>query len=263
MKSLFLMLTVILIITGCSVITEDASDTGRLRIVNNSPDSVWVQIESGPEIILQVNESIEQSWNLPTNETQEIEVEYWNEQSNVITINKIISPGSTRIHEIKQEPSLLHINNQTTWDVRYQIDLGTTQELEHDESDELQWDLLEYEEISVNILYEGNHVFSKADNITVIGGETINFNVEADAGGLVILNNFPEINIIQVYLSPAEDVDWGDNDLEEMIQPGESEFWTLEPGVWDIRINLDDGNSFDYLNWNIIIDATIPLTIGG
>jgi len=263
MRSLFLLLTAILIIIGCSVITEDASDTGKLRIENSSPDSVWVQIESGPEIILQVNESIEQSWDLPNNETKEIEVEYWNDQSNVITINKVLTPGSTRIHEIKQEPGLLQINNQTTWDVQYQIDLGTINELEHDESDEFQWNLLEYEEISVNILYEGNHVFPKADNIIVIGGETINFDIEADAGGLQIYNNFPETNIIQVYLSPAEDVDWGDNDLEEMIQPGEAEFWTLEPGVWHIRINLDDGNSFEYLNWNIIIDATMQLTIGG
>ena len=93
MKALFLLLTAILVIFSCTVITEDKSDTGKLRIVNNSPDSVWVQIESGPQIILQSGESIEQSWDLTTNQAKEIEIEYWNDHSNVISIDKIITPG--------------------------------------------------------------------------------------------------------------------------------------------------------------------------
>ena len=262
MKSLFLMLTVSLIITNCTVITEDANDTGKLRITNNSPDSVWVQIESGPQIILQTNESIEQSWELATNESQEIEVEYWNDHSNVISIDKIITPGSTRILEIRQDPGLLQINNQTTSNIQFQINSGTFYNLEHDESEEFQWNLLEYEEITVEIFFEGNHVFPGSDNLIVVGGEVNNFEIEANAGGLLISNNFPATTLTQVYLARAEDSDWGDNDLEETIEPGESEFWTLEPGVWDIRINLNDGNSHEYSR-NIILDATLWLPIGG
>ncbi len=79
----------------------------------------------------------------------------------------------------------------------------------------------------------------------------------------MISNNFPDIDLTQVYLAPAADSDWGENDLGEVIQPGQSEFWTLAPGEWDIKIIRDDGDPIQFENENIIIDATLSLPIGG
>jgi hypothetical protein len=67
---------------------------------------------------------------------------------------------------------------------------------------------------------------------------------EAPPGdGILLLINRADAPVYYVYLSPCAAGDWGSDRMaeDEVVMPGQSRAFTLEPGCWDARAVFDDG----------------------
>ncbi|HLT45763.1 MAG TPA: hypothetical protein VK002_00930 [Rubricoccaceae bacterium] len=63
-----------------------------------------------------------------------------------------------------------------------------------------------------------------------------------DAAVLVLINR-AEIPVRYVYLSPCDAGEWGPDRMapDEVVMPGQSRTFALEPGCWDARAVFRDG----------------------
>jgi hypothetical protein len=65
----------------------------------------------------------------------------------------------------------------------------------------------------------------------------------APGDAVLLLINRAEAPVYYVYLSPCASGDWGADWMaeDEVVMPGQSRSFALEPGCWDARAVFDDG----------------------
>ncbi|HOF61134.1 MAG TPA: hypothetical protein PK251_09710 [Candidatus Latescibacteria bacterium] len=61
-----------------------------------------------------------------------------------------------------------------------------------------------------------------------------------------IVNDLGSYTIRYVYISPASDDSWGSDRLgaSQVLRPGQSETWDIDPGTWDLRVKDEDGDTY-------------------
>ena len=113
------------------------------------------------------------------------------------------------------------------WEVSYSWDITTS--------------IFGDDEKKVTVQYGGGYWFWNDYEVTktVKPGKTTRIEIIGDAGEIEIENNSSSYYIVEVYLSPSSDPDWGDDDLIGDIWPNNSATWKVTTGYWDIKV-VDD-----------------------
>ena len=258
-RNVVLLLMLGLVMFGCEITINPSIST--LKVVNETSNTIWLEIDDGATVTLSPNEYAEQSWELINSKI--VSLEYWGANGSSVFTNVIVNAGVTTTFDIYETTGQLKITNETSEQVWYEIDGNTQQNLDSNLYHIWNWDLLEYEQENVNIAYSGYHVFSNSVIKNIEGGYQTEFDIEADGGCIQIWNDFVFTDIYEVYLSPRSDEFWGTNDLNGIISAGNSVFWTAQPGYWDIK--LVDENGVEYVRYDnyIALDTTVMFYVDG
>ncbi|NQV19465.1 MAG: hypothetical protein HQ534_13105 [Armatimonadetes bacterium] len=154
----------------------------------------------------------------------------------------------------------LKISDETSSVIWFSINDGAEITLDVGESYSKSWELstsiFGNEEKDVDVAYTGMHVFYAEEEKTVEAGSTTKLRIFADGGAIGIWNSSAAFYIEEVYITTSDNPDWGINRIAAPIVPGETVFWTVTPGYWDVQIVDDYGDVFELL-WNYIaLDET-------
>ncbi len=168
-----------------------------------------------------------------------------------------VTGGYTTNFIIKEENGIFEIHNTSSRDVWYNNTFFLWNTLFSGETDTWIWDnILENEQVNVDFEYSGYHVFSKTVSETITGGFVIGFEISPDGGGIEIWDNYDLPHISYVYLSPSNDMYWGEYDLTGAMYFGDHYFWTVEPGWWDIMVIDNYGEEYYSYDNYIGLDET-------
>jgi len=263
MKKILFLTGLLLLIFGCTITIDVQTNKGNLKVINSTVFDVTIQINNETPLLLHPSETAEKSWDLTSGEVITVDLSYWTTISYQIDAQVVVTSGETTTYQIDESDGTLRIVNDTSSDVWYSIDNGTEQTVLAGNSDSWSWDLLVNEMMFTTVDYSGNHVFSNTETKTIVGGQLITMDVIPDGGAIEILNDSDTFIITQVYLSPSNSSDWGDDDLTGNINPGNSQIWTVVPAYWDIWVVDDWGDNFySYQNY-INLDETSTFSYTG
>lgn len=110
------------------------------------------------------------------------------------------------------------------------------------------WSLFYAETEVLSVSYIGNFVFADTVEQTVRPGLISTVDV-IPSGGAIALDNDASSPLVEVYISPSGDLDWGPNDLAGSLEPGQNTLWTVTVGVWDVK--LVDSDYLEYYRYGI------------
>ena len=167
------------------------------------------------------------------------------------------------------DEGFLKINSNSSGDVWYELDNGSTKWLYPGESDLYSWDLssslFEEENKEITVTYGGDYWFwyDYETTKTIKPGKTTSVNIIGDAGEIEIWNNSNSFYITEVYLSPSDDLTWGSDDLIGVIGPDESVVWKVTVGRWDIMVVDNYYDEFIELNQNIPAETKLTYMYTG
>lgn len=152
----------------------------------------------------------------------------------------------------------LRVRNRTAGDIWVSVDNSEPRRI----SGWSNWSLFYRENRVLNVSYIGNYVLSNSVEQTVRPGLVTTTEV-LPSGGAIALANDSQQAIIEVYISPSEEQDWGPNDLAGSLGPGQSTLWTVTEGIWDLK--LVDGDYREYFHYRIevTVNQTQSLNLSG
>lgn len=154
------------------------------------------------------------------------------------------------------DEGILRIISNSSEDVWYQVNYGTTEWLSPGESDSYSWDLSTSifgdEDKSVTVTYGGGEWFwyeSYEVTKTIKPGSTARVEIIGDSGEIKIVNDTSETSIYYIYISPSSSSDWGDDLLGSAILfPDYYISWLVTTGYWDIMFVDEDGWEYTFMN---------------
>lgn len=112
------------------------------------------------------------------------------------------------------------------------------------------WSLFYRETKILSVSYIGNYVFANAVEQTVRPGLISTVDI-LPSGGAITFANDAAVGIVEVYISPSGELDWGPNDLAGNLGPSQNTLWTLTEGVWDLK--LVDADFREYYKYGIAV----------
>ena len=153
------------------------------------------------------------------------------------------------------DEGFLRITSNSSEDVWYQLNSGTTEWLFPGDTDSYHWDLstsiFGEEDKKVTVTYGGGEWFWDNEynvNKTIKPGSTANVEIIGDCGEIMIINDTYETSIWYIYISPSSSSSWGEDLLgNDILYPGYYISWLVTIGLWDIK--LIDENGYDYYFW--------------
>lgn len=162
------------------------------------------------------------------------------------------------------DDGVLRINNNSSEEVWYQLNYGTTQWLSPGQSDSHSWSLSSSlfgeEDKDVTVTYGGGEWFWYDDYTvekTIKPGKTTTVEIIGDCGEIEIANQTASTSIWYVYISPSSDPDWGPDLLgSTILYPGYSISWTATTGYWDIMFEDENGYDYTFMNEYIYAETT-------
>lgn len=122
------------------------------------------------------------------------------------------------------------------------------------------WSKFYAQDTAVQVIYNGNHVFSRTENLNIFVGLPTSLNINA-SGGAVNLTNTGTQNITEVFISPSDSLSWGSNVLATSMIPNTSSLWTCTAGNWDMKVTLANGDNLYKFNQAITLDQTSNITL--
>lgn len=103
--------------------------------------------------------------------------------------------------------------------------------------------------------------------VVACGGGQQEIGTTARLGGsntrITITNGLGSYTIRYVYISPASDDSWGADRLgsSQVLSPGQSETWDIDPGTWDLRVKDSDGDTYTKRNIRLDNGRTYTWTV--
>lgn len=152
------------------------------------------------------------------------------------------------------EDGELRIRNRSNSDVWISVDGAGLQQM----GAWTNWSQYYSEDSQVSIDYSGNHVFANTMTGEVRKGLVTTVDIEADAGAVKIVNDSTFV-ITEVYISPSDQTEWGENDLVGTIVPGAQALWTISPGQWDLKLVDGVQNVYYKYDQTMELDQTLEL----
>jgi len=166
------------------------------------------------------------------------------------------------------DDGVLRIKSNSSEDIWYQINYGTTEWLLPGQSESHSWSLsssLFGEEVKdVTVTYGGGEWFwneSYEVEKTIKPGKTTSVEIIGDCGEIEIVNQTASTSIWYVYISPSSDPDWGPDLLgTQILYPGYSISWIATTGYWDIKFVDENGYPYTFMNELITAETTNTYT---
>ena len=166
------------------------------------------------------------------------------------------------------DDGILRITSNSSEDVWYQLNYGTTTWLSSGTSDSHSWNLSSSmfgeEDKNVTVTYGGGEWFwydTYEVDKTIKPGKTSNVQIIGDCGEIEIVNNTSETSIWYVYISPSSSSDWGNDLLGTLIlYPGYYMSWIATTGYWDIKFVDENGYDYTFMNELISPETTNTYT---
>jgi hypothetical protein len=154
------------------------------------------------------------------------------------------------------DTATLDIENDTSGYMYAVVD-GDTSDYDAGDIVTTEWELassiFSSETAEGNVDVWGFFVFKDQYSYSIDAGSSETITVTADGGAVGIENNSSSFYIDEVYISLSSSSSWGNNLVSYSIYPGETAYWTLSPGEWDIKV-VDDWDD-EFVNMGEIIFA--------
>lgn len=153
---------------------------------------------------------------------------------------------------------ILKLLNYSQEEIWYRIDYGYMEYLPSYTQISYSWDLASSifgeDDKSVTVDYGGGYWwwYDYTTTRKITPGSTSKIDIYTNAGEIIVWNESDDYTILEVYLSPSDDISWGSNDLMGTIEIGQWVSWYVTPGWWDLLV-VDNCGEF------IIFDIYIGL----
>lgn len=81
----------------------------------------------------------------------------------------------------------------------------------------------------------------------VLGGCHVEVNVKEEEEGFLTVKNRSNVTITSIFIAAAEDDSWGADQLKsDVLLPGAIVTFTIEPGIYDVRVVSEHRRDFIY-----------------
>ena len=263
---------VLLLIVGCRITGSglNNNDDAFLLVQNLTSFNVYLTVDDGSlgpyeERLLLPGDELLFSWDdhdeIFTVNNGIAFLTYRDDQGDEESSQVAIFNGQTITFTISENATILVVDNETNADIWFNVNNGDLINLQSMENDVISFGELNYL-IDVSLYYTGYHVFSNTTSIDLFPFSTEYFDIEADAGAVEV-RNYGLPDITEVYIAPSESAYWGQDVLSSILETGESGYWTVEPGWWDIKTVDQYGDSEEFYDNYIGLDSTEFIGVRG
>lgn len=153
------------------------------------------------------------------------------------TINNIVVSDNQLTHVVFDKHVFSAANNSASA-ISYRLDSETLSTIAAAES--VERELGEEFGSMVEFYYNGLYVFDQTLSLDYDAESYYHFDLDAQ-GGAIFVENGTQDNITEVYISRSSSTEWGPDYMAGSITPGNNFAWTVEPGLWDVKIVDDAG----------------------
>jgi hypothetical protein len=115
-------------------------------------------------------------------------------------------------------------------------------------------------EQTIPVTYHGDYVYENLVPKDVGPNQIATLDIYP-AGGAIKIVNDRDTALINVYLSPSGDPQWGADSLDVTVLPGENCQFVITPGTWDIKTEDINYSSHYIYNQTVILDQTLTLLL--
>lgn len=266
MKIIKLMLLLLpFMFSGCYLTGsgQNNNDDAYLIVDNLTSLNIYLTVDDGslgpyPENLLVPGDQITFGWD-DYDEIFSVNngiafLNYRDEEGNEEASQVAIFNGQTTYFTISENATVLVVSNHTNADTWFTVDNGMFTSLFSGDSEVVSFGELGYL-LNVHLYYSGYHVFSKTVNLDLFPYSTEHYDIEADAGA-VSIQNYGIPDIVNVYIAPSDSQYWGSDMLGSNLESGDTGFWTVEPGWWDIKTINQHGEEQEFYDRYIAIDTS-------
>ena len=96
----------------------------------------------------------------------------------------------------------------------------------------------------------------------VLGGCHVEVNVKEEEEGFLTVKNHSNVTITSIFIAAAKDDSWGADQLKsDVLLPGAIVTFTIEPGIYDVRIVSKHHQDFIY-EADILSGLTTTVAVG-
>ena len=173
----------------------------------------------------------------------------------VLLIGVVVFSGCS-----KKLKTTLNINNKTSENAWVNINDSAWETIASNQGKSYSWQLTKslsgLESRALNVSYNGYTVFGADTTITIKAGKTERIDINANGGCIVIQNDSQSFTINEVYISPSDSTTWGDDVLGGTIEAQTHVSWTVDPGIWDIRVVDNYEDAFEEREVEVLLDST-------
>ncbi len=267
------MLTVDYTVTGLYVATE----TGTATINKNQTTTISVLPEGGiivlknnhyininSALIYQADQSPSGNNELTSplepgdsllvlKEANNYRVTYNLENNTFVTLDAFNLEDNQMSYASISAQKILNIDNQTSGSVTFRLDGGSLNSLTANTSEE--YILGEEYGLNVEVSYNGLYIFAGSETYDFFADTNYDVEVTADGGAIFIVNGTQD-NITEVYIAPSSDTEWGPDYMSGSIGPDQDYAWTVEPGLWDVKIVDDAGYSSEVYEISVSLNQS-------
>jgi len=125
----------------------------------------------------------------------------------------------------------LRIRNRTASDLWVSVDNAEPRKI----SEWANWSSFFKETRQVSVSWIGNYVFPQTESLKIRSGLLSTLEIQP-SGGAISLTNDGSNELVELYISPSDDLDWGPNSLSGIIPTEQSKLWTITEGIWDLKL---------------------------
>ncbi len=171
-------------------------------------------------------------------EAGEYRVTYNLENNSFVTLDAFTLVDNHMNYAAISAQKILSMDNQTSGDVTFRLDGGSLNRLDANSSEE--YILGEEFGLNVEVSYNGLYIFAGQETYDFFEASAYDIEITADGGAIFVVNGTQD-NITEVYISPSSGTEWGPDYMSGSIGPDQEYAWTVEPGLWDVKIVDDAG----------------------
>ena len=171
-------------------------------------------------------------------EADNYRVTYNLENSSFVTLDAFSISDNQMSYATISAQKILNMDNQTSGVVTFRLNSGSINSLNANSSEE--YVLGEEYGLSVEASYNGLYIFAGSETYDFFAATAYDIEITAEGGAIFVVNGTQD-NITEVYIAPSSETEWGPDYMSGTIGPDQDYAWTVEPGLWDVKIVDDAG----------------------
>jgi len=249
---ILIFIAIVILMSGCKILVDEDDphsypQEGILKIVNDTEYNVWISVEGAPEYNLEPGEYVEHAWNLLEGEAIQAELEYYLAGGNPVITTVTVEAGYITTFTIDYESGGIHMQNNSSFEIWYQLDGGALHYLDPGEYEVITYELLHGETIWVDLEY------------AFIGSEPVFTTVGVEAGYVTVFTVEQVNGELQISNESNRDV-WYDLDggADKTLHAGEVDEWSYDLLVYD-----QTTTDISYSGYHVFSNSSFQTITGG